>query len=1111
MTFSAGRLREQFLMRKRQNHCIALSTCILLALFSPDPGRGTEEIYSGLVKLTAVVNGQSRSGTGFVIAIKDDTAFIFTAAHVTKGSTKLRADFTVDPTKPYEAQVLQNDPQEDLCLVRVAGVPNSLSHLAISEEPPLAGQEAQVVGFPMRAYEPRFLGVTISSQNGTRLILDRQAESGSSGSPLIRENKVLGMVLAKKSNGSMHAVPGLILQQAARAWLDPVELPKAADDSGQQMTIRVQDIFDNPISNIRIARNEYLSQPTDQNGITKIQLDPRDKPGTAVLLSLAAEFSKEWKIIEEQINTPNQKETEPVKVRIFKNLSFHLLAHDAGQKIREVELFYKEEVTNELREEIISEIFENANIDKETARKIIESFKESSDPIARGSAEMLGKQYDKAVTSFESAKDKAREDIKVGEDKLVKSAKHLGHIYWKKGNYTKSVKNYQEILDYRPEDIGTYKCLSISLISNGAYQEAQDILKKAISIAAADLGPEEMETLVLRRIFSQTLWRLGQHGKARTDLKVVLAKQKNIFGIENPETLRSMWTLSKYMIDSRKYRDARVILEELVETHERIDGPQNLDTLMARSYLSIALFRLGNKLKAAQTKNEILDAVEVIKNSLESDNPKIILLLCHFVETLRVFDDYKNIERMERDIVDMRMEVNGPEHPDTLMAMRHLANTLKKVGKDDEASALEHKVATVRSSTLGKDHPSTLASRAAIAREYFDKGNYEEAIKMQREIFAGYQAKLGIGKRSTLTALLSLSKSLSAIGDEQEATAIINEFSREIEVTYGTESQENISFLKYLEYFYTKSEKNAEANRIRQDIEVIERRSTETTGEEELRAMESEAHRLERTGSFSAAQKIKKQVLDTYIKELGIDHPSTLRSMASLAWTLSQSELESEDEEIGKLIQTALKAKSEIIFHGAQYPKALTNAKTLADTFQRLGQAQEAVIFLDNVISIQEKSNGPRHPDTLKSMTDLASLLTELKDQRSLDLLESVFDLKRSYLGPEDNETLQAMDKLALDLIKFGHLQKACMLLDDAMRIRIENFGAEHHSTLLAMDRLIDVLVRLGDFKRAWDISERVVDLSRSKLGDEHELTAKRMKTMGEIHARLDSQQESIN
>ena len=65
---------------------------------------------------------------------------------------------------------------------------------------------------------------------------------------------------------------------------------------------------------------------------------------------------------------------------------------------------------------------------------------------------------------------------------------------------------------------------------------------------------------------------------------------------------------------------------------------------------------------------------------------------------------------MERELLDVKRRVLGPEHPDTLTTMGNLACSLCDQGKHAEAEQMFREVLDLQRRVLGPEHPETLAT-----------------------------------------------------------------------------------------------------------------------------------------------------------------------------------------------------------------------------------------------------------------------------------------------------------------------------------------------------------------------------------------------------------------
>jgi hypothetical protein len=163
---------------------------------SPGTASGVDDQLSSIVRIESTVDGQPKTGTGFVVSLfGDGTAFVVTAAHVVAGSQKAEVTFYSDPFQPRPAQVVGTD-ELDLAALKVWYVPQGVRPLAFADAA-RPGEHVYLVGFPNRSRDPLVSGGTVSGFEG-RLLLVRET-----------------------NRSFVQALPGAIIQMTLAGWRVP--------------------------------------------------------------------------------------------------------------------------------------------------------------------------------------------------------------------------------------------------------------------------------------------------------------------------------------------------------------------------------------------------------------------------------------------------------------------------------------------------------------------------------------------------------------------------------------------------------------------------------------------------------------------------------------------------------------------------------------------------------------------------------------------------------------------------------------------------------------------------------------------------------------------------
>lgn len=159
-------------------------------------------LQSGVVKITAKPpGGTTNVGTGFIVRVDKDAAYIVTAAHVVAGDTHPKVEFFTKQNMPVTAEVLGlegNDEVSGLALVVVRGtenLPNGITALSLATTSPLSGgEDILMIGFPRNAGPWAIIKGNISSRFGRNIHFYPPVESGHSGGPVFHGGNVVAVV-----------------------------------------------------------------------------------------------------------------------------------------------------------------------------------------------------------------------------------------------------------------------------------------------------------------------------------------------------------------------------------------------------------------------------------------------------------------------------------------------------------------------------------------------------------------------------------------------------------------------------------------------------------------------------------------------------------------------------------------------------------------------------------------------------------------------------------------------------------------------------------------------------------------------------------------------------
>ena len=181
-----------------------------------------EDLKAGVVKITSTLDGKTRIGTGIIVNLEDDAAYIVTASHVIEGDADPNVTFFTDPNEAFTAKVigLEGGDPKGLAALRVKDAPSSgLRVLRMDESATIyGGERVSLIGFPRVAGVPWAVTTgTIAGQKGSDLSFSGTADEGNSGGPLLIDGKVVGVV-TQMSDQFGYASPTFTTKYALRGW-----------------------------------------------------------------------------------------------------------------------------------------------------------------------------------------------------------------------------------------------------------------------------------------------------------------------------------------------------------------------------------------------------------------------------------------------------------------------------------------------------------------------------------------------------------------------------------------------------------------------------------------------------------------------------------------------------------------------------------------------------------------------------------------------------------------------------------------------------------------------------------------------------------------------------
>lgn len=223
-----------------------IAVLLSLLLFSTEvclssSSEKVENLKTGVVKITSTNGGMTRIGTGVIVKVKENSAFIITASHVVEGDPNPLLNFYTDPYHSFKSRVIGlegGDPRGLAVLMLEDKIPINLKVFSIDQTISLSGGEkGMLIGFPRIAGTPWMVTpVTIGGRKGGDLTFSGVADEGNSGGPIIIDGKVVG-IITRVTNQFGYATPATSVLYALEGWniLPKIKTNQPLDGNSQSI------------------------------------------------------------------------------------------------------------------------------------------------------------------------------------------------------------------------------------------------------------------------------------------------------------------------------------------------------------------------------------------------------------------------------------------------------------------------------------------------------------------------------------------------------------------------------------------------------------------------------------------------------------------------------------------------------------------------------------------------------------------------------------------------------------------------------------------------------------------------------------------------------------
>ena len=185
--------------------------------------------------------------------------------------------------------------------------------------------------------------------------------------------------------------------------------------------------------------------------------------------------------------------------------------------------------------------------------------------------------------------------------------------------------------------------------------------------------------------------------------------------------------------------------------------------------------------------------------------------------------------------------------------------------------------------------------------------------------------------------------------------------------------------------------------------------------------------------------------------------------------------------------------------------------RTLGVTFHYLAEYEQAREQFEQSRSLFTRHRGPDHPDTLRSMHNLAASYAALnRPAEALKLREEVLAIQKRVLPKDHPDTLNSMHNLANSYAVLKRYAEALKLFEEVLEIQKRVLPKDHPNTLNSMTNLANIYVALNRPAEALKLREDVLEIQKRVLPKDHPETLRSMHNLAVSYAALNRHAEAL-
>lgn len=357
-----------------------------------------------------------------------------------------------------------------------------------------------------------------------------------------------------------------------------------------------------------------------------------------------------------------------------------------------------------------------------------------------------------------------------------------------------------------------------------------------------------------------------------------------------------------------------------------------------------------------------------------------------------------------------------------------------------------------------------------------------------------------------MTGMFKVSDPGQSHGNTVTAREILDKASTQIESGLARDPDTQTRMMMVMGAVYENLGIYDRAESLYREATDIRKRQLGPENSDTLKSEASLAWTLYRRGRYRDAETMLRQILAVRLRRSGANNADTIDVMDYLGAVLNEEGRASEAESLDRQV---LAWRRRVLGDGS--PETAVAMNHLALALQSQGRWSEAEAMDRSQIALWRQIEGADSPRGLSAADNLAIILyRELRLPDAEALVRQTLAAKQRVLGPDHPETVRSMNTLTAILTDEGKLPEAQVLAEQVVALRARVLGPDHPLTLSATSNLAEILTRRGNYGRARELLEKTRASEIRVMGLDNPTTANATYNLACLELRLGRRDDAL-